>query len=212
MTPNFWCALLACFVLLTSCQPKIPPEEPTNPSPEPNAQQALADAQTSFNRKKKKRRRKRNHRKRQSSLKTKKGKQKPGPDHTQTPVNTHEKETIHPIRKEGESLDDVVDVAMGNDKPSSTHVLSDHEIQRILRRHQGGLVKCMRAEMKRDPSYRGANVSFLVAPSGKPRNIRVTGGPSSVDTVQCIKGHADKIRFPAHGGLGTRVSLPLRVK
>lgn len=93
----------------------------------------------------------------------------------------------------------------------STHILTDAEVQSTVRRKAGALGVCMRAELKRDPGFKGVSIKFFIKPTGTTGGVKIVGGGSTT-LVQCLKGHVRTMKFPQHGGLNRGVTLPFYIQ
>jgi hypothetical protein len=93
----------------------------------------------------------------------------------------------------------------------STHILTDAEVQSTVRRKAGALGACMRAEIKRNPNFKGVSIKFFIKATGTTGGVKIIGGGSGT-LAQCLKGHVRTMKFPRHGGLNRGVTLPFFIQ
>lgn len=118
-----------------------------------------------------------------------------------------------PGRRNGgadDSDENISTLDLGKDG-GSTHILTDSEINKTIRRGFGGLRGCMLQELKRNPGFKGVSVRFFIRPTGATGGVKIIGA-SSGPLNSCLKGRFRGMRFPQHGGLNRGVTLPLYIK
>jgi eukaryotic-like serine/threonine-protein kinase len=116
----------------------------------------------------------------------------------------------NPGGRGADSDENISELDLGKDG-GSTHVLTDSEINKTIRRGFGGLRGCMLQELKRNPGFKGVSVRFFIRPTGATGGVKIQGA-SSGGLTSCLKGRFRGMRFPQHGGFNRGVTLPLYIK
>ena len=92
-----------------------------------------------------------------------------------------------------------------------TRTLSQDEINSTLRSEAYRLQRCFESEMRVNPRFRGAELTWSIHPDGRVFNVRAEGNMSD-STETCLTRQFRRIRFPAFNNLPMNVSYPFYVQ
>jgi len=112
--------------------------------------------------------------------------------------------------KEGTRESHVADFSSGEPKGGG---VPKAKINQIIQRNQKGLVRCIQAEVRRNPTFEGEfMVNFAILPSGSAGKVSLDNADDATPKMLfCMKAELARWHFPSFSGASFQVSLPFNI-